>query len=88
MRGVSDQGFERMIERLMKSDFSAGTDAFREDLLARCLDVLGADDDQCAEVDDSDLEMLAAAGVPGAIGRIGFESGARIGNETNDGSPT
>lgn len=57
--------FERMIGRLMKQDLSAGTEAFREELLGRCLDVLDADDvEECREVSDSDLDMLAAAGLP------------------------
>lgn len=68
--------FERMIGRLMKQDLSAGTEAFREDLLARCLDVLDADEsDECKEVSDSELDMLAAAGIP-YISKI---SGARSG---------
>lgn len=74
-----------MIERLMKQDLSAGTEAFREDLLARCLDVLASDEDRCEEIDDSDLELLAAAGTPYAPDRIGFESGLPIGNEPNGG---
>ena len=56
------------IERLLAHDFSAGTEAFREDLLGRCLAELGADADadaadfEYAEIDDGDLDMLAAAG--------------------------
>ena len=43
----------------MKQDFSVGTDAFRDDLLERCKDMLGTDG---SRIDDSDLDMLAAAG--------------------------
>ena len=78
---MDGQGFERMIKRLMKQDLSAGTEAFREDLLARCLDVLDSDEDRCEEVDDSDLELLAAAGTPYAFDRVGFESGPLIGSD-------
>ena len=54
--------FEAKLERLMKQDFSVGTDAFREDLLSRCLAVLG--EDGGVELSDDDLDMLAAAGNP------------------------
>ena len=80
---MSGQEFERTIERLMRQDLSAGTEVFREELLARCLDVLDADDDTCVEVDDSDLEMLAAAGAPHAIDRGGLQSDSIIGSEPN-----
>ena len=53
--------FDRMIGRLMGQDLSAGTEEFREKLLARCLAELNADDG-IAEVPDDDLELLAAAG--------------------------
>lgn len=62
--------FEEMLERLMKVDFDAGSEEFRDALLKRCLAELGADphaaDDaeamQEAQLTDADLEMLAAAG--------------------------
>ena len=57
---MSDQEFEQTLERLMKQDFSAGTDEFREALLERCLAEL--DDGEGKELDDSVLDMLAAAG--------------------------
>lgn len=45
----------------MKQDFSAGTEAFRDTLLERCLSVLDEDDEgRC--LDDAELDMLAAAG--------------------------
>lgn len=55
---------DKSIERLMQQDLSEGTDEFRESLLARCLGVLG-EEDNGSTLDDDDLEMLAAAGVPG-----------------------
>lgn len=62
--------FEQMIRTLMQADLSAGTEAFREELLARCLDELDAGScDGGAELDDSALDLLAAAGdafAPGA----------------------
>ena len=51
----------------MGQDFSMGTEAFREALLERCLDELDADVDEseeCADIDDAQLELLAAAGDP------------------------
>ena len=59
--GVDDQEFEQMLGRLMKQDFSIGTEKFRDALLERCLVVLD-DDKEVAELDDSALELLAAAG--------------------------
>lgn len=56
---VDDRTFDKMLNRLMKQDFSVGTDAFRDDLLERCKDMLGTDG---SRIDDSDLDMLAAAG--------------------------
>ena len=50
-------------ERALGDDLSAGTEAFREDLLARCLSVLAHADDG-AVLDDDELELLADAGMP------------------------
>ena len=69
---MDDRQFEQMLAKLLRYDFSAETDAFREELLARCLEVLDADtrseaselDADChvVELNDADLELLAAAG--------------------------
>lgn len=65
---MDNREFEHMLEQLLKQDFSAGTEAFRDDLLARCLAELAAaehddsSDDYARELSDSDLDMLAAAG--------------------------
>ena len=61
---MEEKEFEGRLEKLMKQDLSAGTDAFREDLLSRCLAVLNEAEDGGVELDDSDLDMLAAAGNP------------------------
>lgn len=58
---MNDQEFEQMLGRVMKQDFSAGTETFRETLLKRCLNVLDGDD-ECSFIDDADLDLLAAAG--------------------------
>lgn len=58
---MNDREFEHMLERLVKQDFSAGTEAFRDALLDRCLDVLDADSDG-VQLNDDDLDLLAAAG--------------------------
>ena len=57
---------ERDIERILRQDLSKGTDEFRDELLSRCLAVLGSQDG--VELDDSDLELLAAAGDLSALG--------------------
>lgn len=57
---MNDRKFEQMLERLLKQDFSAGTEAFRDSLLQRCLDVLAEENGM--ELDDEDLELLSAAG--------------------------
>lgn len=59
---MEDREFEARLGKLMKQDLSAGTEAFKEDLLSRCLAVLG--EDGGLELSDSDLDMLAAAGNP------------------------
>ena len=51
------------IERILSQDLSAGTEAFRENLLERCLSALGQADSDGVELDDSEFEMLAAAGI-------------------------
>ena len=61
------------IANALAYDFSAGTEVFRESLLARCLAVLVAGGDNRAgsalpnpaapvEIDENTLDMLAAAG--------------------------
>ena len=56
---------KRTIEQLLQVDLSTGTEAFRDALLKRCLEELGADGEGTA-LDDAELEMLAAAGAPDA----------------------
>lgn len=69
---MSNGRFEQKLAELLRQDFSAGTDTFREELLVRCLEVVHADtrdkaadpDAGCriAELSDADLGTLAAAG--------------------------
>ena len=54
---------EQRLGQFMSRDFSAETGAFRDALLQRCLDVLDAGSEG-AEIDDADLDLLAAAGNP------------------------
>jgi len=61
--GVEEREFEQMLERMMQQDLSAGTQGFRDALLERCIATLHANDEGMP-LDDADLEMLAAAGVP------------------------
>ena len=58
---MEDCGFEGRLEGLLSQDVSAGTEAFRDALLERCLSALDADGGE-AELDDGALELLAAAG--------------------------
>ena len=53
---------EQEIIRILSQDRSVGTEAFRDELLARCLEVL--DSESVYEVSDDELELLAAAGDP------------------------
>ena len=46
-------------------DFSRGTEAFATSLLDQCLDALQATDG--CEINDFELDMLAAAGVPSML---------------------
>ena len=49
------------LAQLLQHDFSAGTQAFAEALLKRCLSELDQDIEYC-DISDEDLELLAAAG--------------------------
>ncbi len=65
---MDEQRLEHILEMHMKQDFSDGTEAFRDELLARCLQALSVRDDAAREeegddIDEEDLELLAAAGI-------------------------
>jgi len=60
---MDDAEFERFLGRLLNQDLSVSTEEFRDDLLGRCLDVLGCDNDG-AFIDEADLDLIAAAGTP------------------------
>ena len=60
---MNEQEFHELLEQVLGQNLSAGTDAFRDDLLARCLDIVSSSEDVTA-LDDSQLELLAAAGIP------------------------
>ena len=74
-----DREFEQMLGRLMKQDFSIGTEKFRDALLERCLAVLD-NDEEVAELDDSVLELLAAAGESDVGGYLTVEPQGVFGN--------
>lgn len=66
---MDEREFGEMLQRLLEQDLSIGTEGFRDKLLARCLDVLGADSQAldgvfCDELTDAELELLAAGGDP------------------------
>ena len=52
---------EKDIKKILSTDLSESTEAFRDELLKRCLDLLPSDDGSF-ELVDADLELLAAAG--------------------------
>ncbi len=65
---MDEQRLEHILETHMKQDFSHGTEAFRDELLARCLEALSARGDEARsengeDIDEEDLELLAAAGI-------------------------
>ena len=53
---------EKKLEQLFRSDLSLGTDAFRDTLLERCLEVIRSDEGY--PLSESELDLLAAAGDP------------------------
>jgi hypothetical protein len=57
---MDDGGFEQRLGELLSQDLSAGTEAFRESLLGRCLGALGGGG--ARGLSDDELEMLSAAG--------------------------
>ena len=59
---MDERAFEQMLGQLMKQDFAAGTEAFRDSLLERCLTVLGEGDGTV--VDDADLDQIAGGAAP------------------------
>ena len=67
---MNESEFERMLAGLAQKDASVGTEAFRDELLARCLAVLN-EGDECVELSMEQLEMLSAAGNPSLFARNG-----------------
>ena len=49
-------------EHILAQDLSVGTETFRESLLQRCLGVIAQNEQGIFELDDNQLDMLAAAG--------------------------
>ena len=58
---MAESSFDQKLDQLMGQDLSVGTEAFREDLLNRCLAILGTDSSGI-ELDDDELDLLSAAG--------------------------
>lgn len=53
---------DKGIERVLRRGFAPPGEAVREGLLRRCLAALDEGQDECAELADDELDMLAAAG--------------------------
>ena len=60
---MDEREFEQLLKQLMKQDLSAETAKFRDSLLEQCLAILDASDEG-VPLDDSVLDLLAAAGDP------------------------
>lgn len=58
---MTENELEQMLKSQLRKDPSLGTEAFRDSLLARCIAVLN-EDCEGVELDDDELELLAAAG--------------------------
>ncbi|MDO4532119.1 MAG: hypothetical protein Q4C36_00185 [Coriobacteriia bacterium] len=58
---MEERELDKTLEQLFQQDLSAGTEEFRDELLARCLAVLDAENG-VGEIDDGLLGMLTAAG--------------------------
>ena len=56
---------ERKIERILRRGLSDNPNAFRDNLLERCLDVLCSFEP--VPLEDDELDMLAAAGDPAQV---------------------
>lgn len=76
---MDEREFEQMVERLMKLDFSVGTEAFRDRLLARCLAAL-REGFELRELTNNELDLLAAAGEGFVLGEAGMDSRGIIGD--------
>lgn len=65
---MNGREFEEMLSRELRRDLSVGTETFRDELLARCLNELntGTGGD-VIELKDSELELFSAAGDPSAL---------------------
>ena len=74
---MNDREIEKMLGTLLAQDLSSGTEAFRDALLERCLDVLNSDS-EVTVLSDDDLEMLAAAGDPTAFMERPFQADSGI----------
>lgn len=57
---MNDRDIDELLTELLAQDLSAGTEEFREALLARCLAIVNAGGS--AQLDDANLELIAAAG--------------------------
>ena len=79
---MDDRAFDQMLGRLMKQDFAAGTETFRDALLVRCIAVLNSGDGGM-RVEDDDLELLAAAGAAPTPGPAALDSRDAIGHNGN-----
>ena len=64
---MTDREIEQMLGETLKQDCSIGTEAFRDELLTRCLEVF-AEKEESVELGDDELEMLAAAGDLASLG--------------------
>lgn len=60
---MNEREFEHTVEHLLGQELQEGDEAFRDELLERCLDAL-CEDDEVVHLKDEELELLSAAGDP------------------------
>lgn len=73
---MNEHELEQLLEKLLKQDFSEGTEAFRDALLERCLEGLDSDE-RVIELSDYELDLVAAAGDPALTSALELEDKAR-----------
>lgn len=58
---MDERQFEEMLSRVLQHDLSSNSETFRDELLARCLEIIEAEDSGC-DLNDEQMDLLAAAG--------------------------
>ena len=70
---MDERELEGLLKSVLKQNLSAGTEAFRDSLLQRCLYELNSSD-EIRVLNDNELDMLAAAGNPDLLRNLPQDS--------------